>query len=134
MWGAKGSLWEDNKVNLINHVKASLGDDFNSSVEDRLRKFISNFHSKKKSCKVQKDSFIQRNLEWLSSPFICFVTRSTGRPVRNICANKQRTRVSRTKEIRDYYKIDELAAALEIAYIKAGYRGAGKLIRKIQSS
>lgn len=132
LFGNKETSWEDNKNNLVNYVKGVLKHDFNQCVEKKLENFIGKFKGLKGKVKYNREGFIKKYSDWLSSPFVCPVSRSTGRPVRNICVNKPRTRAIRTKEIRDRYKINELAAALEIAYLKAGYRGAGKLVRKIQ--
>lgn len=135
LWESGGQKWQEHKNALDAFVEGKMGVDFTLDVKKTIFNFFDVLKKRWGLAKYNKDLFLIKNRGWLSHEYSFPVSQSTpvrGRPVGDISTVKYKSKVSRTQSIRDQYSIKELSAALEVSYIKAGNKAAGKLVRKIQ--
>lgn len=135
LWGVGDNDWRDNRSTMELHVKNSLGNDFNASVQSILRKFFSELKKKFHEAKYDMDTFITKNGAWLDYEYEFPVSKKLGgRPLKDITSVNCRTKESRTKFIRENFSIADLSAALEVAYVKSGHRSAGRIVRNVHQN
>lgn len=85
LWGVDDNDWKDNRSTMELHVKNSLGNDFNASVQSILRKFFSELKKKFHEAKYDMDTFITKNGAWLDYDYEFPVRKKLGgRPLKDI--------------------------------------------------
>lgn len=137
LWGTDGSNWQDNFPLLEEFVRKEMGSDYSERVKMAVNNFFKAIRRMYLKARVSKDTFIKQSgpINFLNFVYEFPLRKGVrGGQVKDISMCKFRTKKARTESLRQHNSIEMLSAALEVAYIEAGYQGAGRLVSKIKGN